>query len=166
MISDVLHYSFAVSDIDRSVDWYTSALGHKPVHRLEQDNDYTRQLAAVGGAVLRVAQLKVPGVNSRYSAHVLELVGYSHGADRSDVGFPTNRTGVAHLAFIVNFLRERYVRMVGRGAQFKNPPVRVTKGANKGALACYLLDLDGVTLEFMKLSDEWADGLGISRQED
>lgn len=165
MIFDVLHFSFTVSDLDRSVDWYTSVLGLELVHRQEQDNDYTRQLVGVDGAVLRVAQLKVWGVDSRYSTHMLELVEYLHGADRDHVGLPTNRTGVAHLAFMVNDLEERHARLVDVGVQFKNPPVRVTEGANTGGLACYLHDPDGITLEFMQLPDERAYALGIPRRE-
>jgi len=165
VIADVLHFSFTVSDLDRSVEWYTNVLGLELVHRQDQDNDYTRQLVGVPGAVLRVAQLKVPGADPKYSTHMLELVEYTKGADETEVDLPINRTGMAHLAFIVNDLEERYERMVAAGVTFKNPPVRVTAGANTGALACYLLDPDGCTLELMQFPDERADRLGIPRHE-
>src|SRR5690554_1426635 len=76
MIADVLHFSFTVSDIDESISWYTDVLGLELVHRQRQENDYTPLLVGIPGAVLEVAQFKIPGLNSPYSTHMLELVQY------------------------------------------------------------------------------------------
>ena len=51
MIADVLHFSFTVSDIERSIDWYTRVLGLEFVHRQRQDNEYTRKLVGIPDAV-------------------------------------------------------------------------------------------------------------------
>ena len=76
MIADVLHFSFTVSDLDRSVDWYTRVLGLELVHRQRQENAYTQTLVGIPGAVLEIAQFAVPGVPPARSTHMLELVEY------------------------------------------------------------------------------------------
>ena len=41
MIIDVLHFSFTVSDLDKSINWYTDILGLEVVNRQRQNNEYT-----------------------------------------------------------------------------------------------------------------------------
>ncbi|TDB96886.1 hypothetical protein E1267_40420, partial [Nonomuraea longispora] len=72
----VWHFSFTVADLDRSVAFYRDLLGLTLVHRQEQDNAYTRRLVGHPDAVLRVAQLAVPGQPRGLSTHDLELVEY------------------------------------------------------------------------------------------
>lgn len=160
MIADVMHFSFTVSDIDRTIEWYTKVLGLELVHRQRQENAYTQVLVGIPGAVLEVAQLKVPGLDSRYSTHMLEMVQYVVGAGGTR-DLPTNQVGVAHLAFVVTDIHERHKRMVADGVVFKNPPVEITAGANQGGFACYLVDPDGITLEFLQFSPERAKRLGM-----
>jgi catechol 2,3-dioxygenase-like lactoylglutathione lyase family enzyme len=160
MLADVMHFSFTVSDIDRTIEWYTKVLGLELVHRQRQENAYTQVLVGIPGAVLEVAQLKVPGLDSRYSTHMLEMVQYVVG-DGGTRDLPTNQVGVAHLAFVVTDIHERYKRMVAQGVVFKNPPVEITAGANQGGYACYLVDPDGITLEFLQFSAERAKRLGM-----
>ena len=74
MFVGVFHFSFTVSDLDRSVDWYTDVLGMELVHRQVQDNDYTRTLVGLPDASLEIAQLKLPDVLPGPSTHILELV--------------------------------------------------------------------------------------------
>jgi lactoylglutathione lyase len=160
MIADVLHFSFTVSDIDRAVEWYTKVLGLELVHRQRQENAYTQKLVGIPGAVLEVAQLKVPGVDPVYSTHMLELVEYVVGSGGSR-NLPTNQVGVAHLALVVTDIHDRHRRMVAAGVVFQNPPVEITAGANQGGFACYLHDPDGITLELLQFSPERAKRLGI-----
>lgn len=162
MIADVLHFSFTVSDLDRSVRWYSDVFGLELVHRQRQDNPYTRQLVGFDDAVLEIAQLRVPGVPPRRSTHMLELVQYlqPHGAT---VDLPTNTVGVAHLALMVDDIHERYRRMADQGAAFRNPPVEITEGANAGGWACYLHDPDGITLELLQPSELRLRALGLRK---
>jgi lactoylglutathione lyase len=163
MIADVLHFSFTVSDIDRSVEWYTAVLGLELVHRQRQENEYTPVLVGIPGAVLEVAQLKLPGVASPFSTHMLELIQYVT-PDGGSRDLPTNQVGVAHLALLVNDIFPRYERMRADGVVFRNPPVEITEGANAGGYACYLHDPDGITLELLQFSPARAAALGIPRE--
>jgi catechol 2,3-dioxygenase-like lactoylglutathione lyase family enzyme len=150
MIVGVLHFSFTVSDLDRSVDWYTRVAGFELVHRQRQDNAYTRSLVGIPDAVLDVAQLALPGVPTAPSTHVLELIEYKSPPGRGPRRVPTNDVGAAHLALLVTDIHDRYERMRAAGVEFRNPPVLITEGANQGGCACYFWDPDGVTLELLQ----------------
>jgi catechol 2,3-dioxygenase-like lactoylglutathione lyase family enzyme len=160
MIADVLHFSFTVSDIDRSVAWYADVFGLELVHRQRQDNAYTRKLVGFDDAVLEVAQLVVPGVPPRRSSHMLELVQYVKPVGAT-ADLSTTTVGVAHLALMVDDIHERHARMVELGVVFRNPPVPITEGANAGGFACYLHDPDGITLELLQPSEERLREMGL-----
>jgi lactoylglutathione lyase len=150
-----------VSDIERSIQWYTEVLGLELVHRQRQANEYTQILVGIRGAVLEVAQFKIPGLTPAYSSHVLELIEYV-GEVGGARDLPTNQVGVAHLALMVSDIHERYERMKSAGVAFRNPPVAITEGANKGGFACYLHDPDGITLELLQVSPTRAQSLGLA----
>ena len=61
MIIDVLHFSFTVSDLDKSINWYTDILGLEVVNRQRQNNEYTKKLVGFSDAVLEVARLRILG---------------------------------------------------------------------------------------------------------
>ena len=161
MIADVLHFSWTVSDLEQSIDWYTRVLGLELVHRQRQENEYTQVLVGIPGAVLEIAQFAVPGVPPTRSTHMLELVEYitPRGRDLGDLA--PNSVGCAHLALMVTDIYERYRRMVEQGVVFRNPPVEITAGANMGGFACYFHDPDGLTLELLQPSVERLRSLGV-----
>jgi lactoylglutathione lyase len=161
MIVDVMHFSFTVGDIERSIDWYTRVLGLELVHRQRQENEYTRTLVGFPDAILEVAQFRISGVIPAYSTHMLELVEYVRPRG-ARVELPTNQVGVAHLAFVVNDIHERHRRMVGAGVRFQNAPVEITEGANKGGWSCYFHDPDGITLELLQFSADRMRAMGVS----
>jgi catechol 2,3-dioxygenase-like lactoylglutathione lyase family enzyme len=96
----VWHFSFTVSDLDRSVAFYRDLLGFELVHVQEQDNAYTRRLVGFPDAVLRAAQLAVPGQPRGLSTHDLELVEYIEPKGSRGDG-RINDPGAAHLAVTV-----------------------------------------------------------------
>ncbi|WP_431922826.1 VOC family protein [Nonomuraea jabiensis] len=148
----VWHFSFTVSDLDRSVEFYRDLLGFALVHRQEQDNDYTRRLVGYPDAVLRVAQLAVPGQPRGVSTHDLELVEYVRpkGASRDPA---RHLPGAAHLALTVEDAPAEHARLAAAGVRFVNPPEAITAGVNRGGYACYFLDPDDITLELVQPPD-------------
>ncbi|MFB4271910.1 VOC family protein [Nonomuraea sp. GTA35] len=145
----VWHFSFTVADLDRSVAFYRDLLGFTLVHRQEQDNDYTRRLVGYPDAVLRVAQLAVPGQPRGLSTHDLELVEYVQ--PRGEARDPARHLpGAAHLALTVEDARAEHTRLAAAGVRFVNPPEEITAGVNKGGYACYFLDPDEITLELVQ----------------
>jgi catechol 2,3-dioxygenase-like lactoylglutathione lyase family enzyme len=161
MLADVLHFAFTVSDLERSVAWYTEVLGLEVVHRQRQEPGYTRTLVGIPDADINVAMLKVPGLDSRYSTHMLELVHYI-APPGEKVDMSTNNVGNAHLALLVDDIHERYECMLAAGVTFRNPPVEITTGTNAGGFACYLRDPDGITIELLEPSRERQRELGMT----
>jgi catechol 2,3-dioxygenase-like lactoylglutathione lyase family enzyme len=149
VLHEVFHFSFTVSDIDASVRWYRDVLGLELVHRQRQDNDYTRTLVGLPEAVLEVAQFRLPHGSPPMSTHMLELVEYVKAAgDR--VPLSTNNVGVAHLALVVTEVHDEYERLRSLGVEFRNPPVEITAGVNRGGYSCYCSDPDGITIELLE----------------
>jgi catechol 2,3-dioxygenase-like lactoylglutathione lyase family enzyme len=145
----VWHFSFTVSDLDRSVDFYSRALGLELVHRQEQSNAYTAALVGFSEASLRIAQLRVPGQPRGASSHDLELVEYVQPR-----GVPyaegRNRPGASHLALTVEDAYAEYERLRDLGVCFVSPPQAITAGVNQGGYTCYFVDPDGITLELVQ----------------
>jgi catechol 2,3-dioxygenase-like lactoylglutathione lyase family enzyme len=145
MVSRINHVSFVVSDIERSVEWYSRHLGLEVATRQRQDNDYTRRLVGVPGAVLEVALLRLSkGIGN---GPIVELIEYvTPKGDR--LAAAVNDVGATHLAFEVDDLNSLYAELSGEpGVDFHTSPVAIEEGVNKGGWTCYLNDPDGNKLE-------------------
>ena len=145
----VFHFSFTVSDLDRSVAFYRDLLGLELVHTQEQDNAYTRRLVGFPDAALRVAQLAVPGQPRGISTHDLELVMYVRPEGVRREG-RINDPGAAHLAITVTDAWAAYERLTGAAVRFVSPPNAITAGVNVGGYACYFYDPDEIVLELLQ----------------
>lgn len=62
----------------------------------------------------------------------------------------TENAGSAHLAFAVDDICAEYERMKALGVRFRNDPVAIEAGRNKGGYTVYLLDPDDITLEIIQ----------------
>jgi catechol 2,3-dioxygenase-like lactoylglutathione lyase family enzyme len=143
------HFSFTVSDLERSVHFYCDILGLELVHRQEQANPYTRQLVGYPDAHLRVAQLRIRGAPTTRSGHLIELVEYVAPRGQK-VDTRTFNPGTAHLAFEVDDIQAEYQRLVVQGVRFRSEPVTIEAGINRGGYAVYFLDPDDITLELLQ----------------
>jgi catechol 2,3-dioxygenase-like lactoylglutathione lyase family enzyme len=148
-IRGVWHFSFTVSDLDRSIAFYRDLLGFRLVHVQEQDNPYTRRLVGFPDAVLRVAQLAVPGQPRGISTHDLELVEYVRPKGVRREGQICD-PGAPHLAIAVADARTAHERLVGAGVRFVSSPNAITAGVNEGGYACYFHDPDDIVLELLQ----------------
>ena len=72
------HFSFTVSDIERSVAFYRDTLGLKLVHRMIHDQAYTSSQIGFSNAYLKVALFTLPEMpqGQSPSGHFLELIEY------------------------------------------------------------------------------------------
>src|SRR5690606_37683163 len=96
---DVLHFSFTVRDLDRSIAWYTDVLGLEFVARQRSDSAYIRTLVGYPDAILEVGQLRIRGVSPGRSSHMLELIQYVEPAG-AQLDLPMINVGAAHLGFL------------------------------------------------------------------
>ncbi len=149
MLVGTWHFSFTVSDIERSIAFYRDVLGMELVHRQEQANAYTRRLVGYPDAHLRVAQLRVAGAPLARSGHMLELVEYVAPPGQK-IDTRTMNTGTAHLAFEVDDIHAAYARLVALGVRFRSDPVAIEAGINRGGYTVYFLDPDDITLEMVQ----------------
>jgi lactoylglutathione lyase len=145
----VVHAGFTVSDLDRSLHWYTEILGLELVKRQRVESSYIGTIVGFDDAVLEIGFLRLPGVDPAPSSHVLELIQYLTPAGRGAPG-PNTQVGSGHLALIVADIATTYSNLLDAGVSFVNPPVEISEGANKGAWACYLHDPDGITVELIQ----------------
>src|SRR3989442_15085368 len=95
VILGLWHVSFTVSNLERSVEWYTRGLGLENVRGPGQDNPYTRQLVGFPDARLKGAQLRIPNMTAPLSRPPIELVEYERPRG-TGVPLQTNRPGVGH----------------------------------------------------------------------
>jgi catechol 2,3-dioxygenase-like lactoylglutathione lyase family enzyme len=143
--SSLHHTGLTVSELDRSVAFYRDLLGCEVLATQEQEGGYLAAIVGYSDAHVRMAHLRVPG-----SEHVIELFQYlSPAGDRADVE-PRN-VGASHLCFIVADLPALYDSLLARGVtSFVSPPIEVDTGINRGGLALYLRDPDGITVELFQ----------------
>jgi catechol 2,3-dioxygenase-like lactoylglutathione lyase family enzyme len=149
MIVNYFHFSFTVSDIEQSVEFYRDVIGLKLVHRMIHDQPYTSTQIGYKDAYLKVALFTIEDIPQAPSGHLLELIEYVNPrGEPTDTS--TNRPGAAHLALQVDDLQAEYRRMKALGARFKSEPVRIAAGRHEGGWTVYMLDPDNITLELVQ----------------
>ncbi len=138
------HTSFTVSDLDRSVGFFTEALGFALLHRGPRDPAVIEKVVGVPGADIEVAYVQAPG------GHRLELIQYKGPADRGQVKSRPCDSGFAHIAFDVDDLDGVLAAAAAWQVAPLNPPQDMLTGPNKGGRVVYTRDPDGVTVEFIQ----------------
>lgn len=148
-IKMVHHHGFTVSDIDRSIRFYSEALGLEVV-RVSERRDLPSYDTILGykNVHLRVVLLSHP-VND----FILELFQYINppAAKRELSNY---YIGSSHVAFQVDDINEQYNRLKLLGYSSINPPIDVVRSGQTVARAMYALDPDGISVE---LFQEYAD---------
>jgi len=139
MITGHNHTSFTVSDLERSVEFYTKLLGFELESRFETRGPGIERITALPGAHLLVAFLTLGGFR-------LELIQYlSPPGKRLDTS--TNNVGSAHIAFWVDDTVKTYEELKAKGVPFKGEPARSRPDR---PVVAYFWDPDGITLEIVQ----------------
>ena len=81
----------------------------------------------------------------------LELLEYGN-VESTPVDTRTGNPGTAHIAFMVDDLDSLFAELAARGVDFVSEPVTPTTGPNTGGRAVYMIDPDGLRVEFMQSS--------------
>jgi catechol 2,3-dioxygenase-like lactoylglutathione lyase family enzyme len=143
-VTSVAHTGLTVSDLERSLDFYRE-LGFEVVMTQEKQGGYLAEIVGYPDAHVRMAHVQAPG-----SGHRLELFEYV-----TPSGVPGTREprdiGPTHVCLVVDDLPAIYDRLRTAGvASFFSPPVAVDTGVNRGGLALYVRDPDGIILELFQ----------------
>ena len=139
------HTSFTVSDLDRTIAFFTEALGFEMLNRAPRDPKLVASITGIAGADIEVAYIQGPG-------HRLELIQYHGPADRGRVECRPCDAGFAHLAYDVDDVDAAVAASAAHQVLPIGEITVIDKGPNAGRKVVYLRDPDGVTIEFIEAS--------------
>ncbi|MBK48329.1 MAG: bleomycin resistance protein [Acidobacteria bacterium] len=137
------HTSFTVSDLDRSIAFFSEVLGFEMVNRAQRDPKLISSITGVPGADIEVAYIQGPG-------HRLELIQYHGPSERSQVDSRPCDSGFAHVAYDVDDVDAAVAASAPHQVLPIGEVTMIDKGPNAGRKVVYLRDPDGVTIEYIE----------------
>lgn len=144
MIKAIEHFSFTVSQMEDSLDFFCNKLGLEATPIMEVKDPDVRKIVGMPEAHLRISLVKVPGDDR------IELIEYVQ-PEGKPVDLNTCNTGVAHIAFEVFDINAMYKKLSVRGVNFISPPVWTKGNDNTGQWGvCYLRGPDDITIELIE----------------
>ena len=134
------HVSLTVSDVDRSVEFYTKAFGFRRTRRSQSDGPLLDTILGYPNAKIEIAWVALGSLNVEFIQYVQPHSEHRPVLHTKDVGTP-------HLAFRVQDIRAEHQRLLGLGARFKSEPVQAPGGTH---FSVYAVDPDGITFELVQ----------------
>ena len=144
MSDGLVHIGVTVSDLERSVRFYTEGLGLDVAVRQTSAAEY---LAVTGhpGVEIATAFVEAPGDGVR-----IELQEYRRVGDHGSREPGTAPVGSSHICLRVGDVAAALGRAEAAGGRRVTDPVRIDAGVNDGGAAVYLRDPDGYTIELFQ----------------
>ncbi len=147
MVCAIDHLNIVVTDLARSVRFYTELLGFHLVKEARLEGAWIDRIVGLAGVRGRVAYIVAPAGEPR-----IELLCYDAppGADPAD-NRRANTVGLRHIALRVDDIAATAAKLQAAGVAFFSDPVKVPAGVvrhDQGEKTLvYFLDPDGVILE-------------------
>jgi catechol 2,3-dioxygenase-like lactoylglutathione lyase family enzyme len=144
MIKAIEHFSFTVSSLEESLDFFCDKLGLEATPIEEVDHPDVKRIVGMPDARLRISLVKLPGDRN------IELIQYMQPKGKP-LDLTTSNTGVAHIAFEVSDIIALYKDLSSQGITFLSPPVwtRSNDGQRQWGV-CYLKGPDNITFELIE----------------
>ncbi len=144
MIKSAEHFSFTVSNIEKTLHFFCDLLGLSATPVMDVDSEDVRKIIGMPDAHLRIALVQLPDNRN------IELIEYVKPEGKT-IDLSTCNVGVAHIAFLVEGIEKFYEDLSAKGVDFISPPVWAVgnDGTGKWAVS-YLHGPDGITLEFVE----------------
>lgn len=139
------HAAVVVSDLDRSIAFYTGLFGGEVALRIDGIED--PRVARLQG----VERLKMSIAMIAFGPVRFELIQFEEPVGRAEVPRSTD-LGCAHLAFEVADVDAAYARLRSAGVDFEAPPVHLEEGPAAGWVIVYGRDPDGNRFELLRTS--------------
>ena len=143
MITGFNHTSFTVTDMERTVRFWTGALGFEARSVSPRSGEWQAAVTGVSGAELLVAHL------FGYGTHI-EFIQYTAAAGhrrRIDPNMPC----AAHVCLEVSDIEASWAMLIEAGASEQGKISVVDNGPAKGTKAGYLRDPSGIVIELIEL---------------
>ncbi len=146
MIKAIDHINIVVSNLQRSVQFYTDLLDFRIVRRAHLQGDWIDKIVGLRDVSAEVVYIIAPGGEPR-----IELLHYKspRGASLPLNSLP-NTIGVRHIAFRVHDIHAAAARLKTAGVQLFGEPVAAPRSVKHDAgqkTLLYFTDPDGVILE-------------------
>ena len=144
MIKAIEHFSFTVSRLEDSLDFFCNKLGLEASPITEVENSDVQKIIGMPEARLRISLVKLPHNNN------IELIQYIRPEGKS-LDLTTCNTGTAHIAFEVSDITALHEKLCSQGVTFLSPPVWTQSNEGKGRWGvCYLRGPDDITFELIE----------------
>ena len=147
MISAIDHINIVVSDLERSVKFYTEVLGFEKINTVHLEGDWIDSIVGLKGVNADVAFIVAPEGEPK-----IELLCYqSPTGDSIPANSLANTIGLRHIALRVDDIQASYKKLLDAGVKLLSEPITVpaTVAAQNPVrkTLCYFHDPDGVLLE-------------------
>jgi len=142
MITDLNHFSFTVSDLDKSIEFYHNILGLKLLDVSGRDPSFSQRVTGINEAELMVAYFEVN--NAR-----LELIEYVKPSGTEVIDTSTCNVGSAHICFNVDSFDSFINKLKVNNVNFSGDICQIPGGPNKGKQVLYFEDIDSNTIEII-----------------
>jgi len=154
VIKKMNHINIVVSDLEKSVNFYTEVLGFKETRRATLQGEWIEKIVGLKDVKAEVAYVLAKDGDLR-----IELLQYvSPKGEAVSVNSVSNTIGVRHIAFQVEGIYDFAKKLKEKGVKFISDPVKVPSSTIKHdeghKILCYFLDPDGVILELAEYAKE------------
>jgi lactoylglutathione lyase len=138
------HTGIQVADLERSIAFYRDVLGFELIFQWNPQAEYIRTIVGYPDADIHAAVLRMP--NSEVFLEILEY----RNVEKAPVDTRTANPGTAHMAFFTDDCDALYAELRAKGVSSVSEPVTPTIGPNQGGRAVYMIDPDGIRVEFIQ----------------
>jgi catechol 2,3-dioxygenase-like lactoylglutathione lyase family enzyme len=147
MINAIDHLNIVVSDLDRSVEFYTEVLGFEKINTVHLEGEWIDSIVGLKGVNADVAFIIAPEGEPK-----IELLCYKTPiGDSIPANSLANTIGLRHIALRVDNIQEAAQQLKNAGVKLLSEPIAVpaTLAAQNPVrkTLCYFHDPDGVLLE-------------------
>jgi catechol 2,3-dioxygenase-like lactoylglutathione lyase family enzyme len=140
------HIGFAVSDLDRSIRFYSDLLNEPPYFKEIYDVPYIGDLVGYPGAIQYAAFFRIPGQASVF----LELIQYLNPVSQK-VSMEAYNAGNSHLCLATSDLDAAYHHIGGKPRS--ENIVTSNYGVYEGARSMFFRDIDEITIQIVEIPE-------------
>jgi catechol 2,3-dioxygenase-like lactoylglutathione lyase family enzyme len=143
VITGFNHTSFTVTDIYKSVQFWTAALGFEAQSVSPRSGNWQAKVTGIPGAELLVAHLY------GYGTHI-EFIQYTEAAG-AVARLDPNMACAAHICLEVTNIEDTWEELTAAGAGSQGEVIAIDNGPMEGLKAGYLRDPNGIIIELVEI---------------